>query len=310
MDHTTPCQLCGQPAPEAEALACGLCCAPHHPDCWEYTGLCSTYGCGGIRAVPFRRDLVPHQVAIHEGSLVEAPLTERVRALALRLGRRHQDMAVTLQAGVVGALGASLTMAVLLGMLVSPAILVSPAFLPILVGYVVGLFSAGLSYGALAPYLAPAQHRAPLRTAALAGGASLAAFLTGGVHGGALFMVTVLGGMTCAGSAAEWLLGPFTHLGRRLGTAATPLRYLVTAATFYLGSLVAVGALGMSLSTGVLGEIGIWTVLAALAAGHTMEVGREEYRKHLAALVEEPGEAGRDDAAGTADGVVLEASGT
>jgi hypothetical protein len=307
MDETARCQLCGQEAPEAEALACGLCCAPHHADCWEYTGLCSTYGCGGIRAVAFSRGLVPQQVAIEEGSQALVPLGTRLHALAQRLGRRHGDLAVTLRAGTLGAMGASVAMVAMLVTLVSPAVLASPSFLPVVLGYVVGLFAVGLGYGALAPYLAPLQHRAPLRTAVGSGLISLAAFFAGGVTGGASFMITVLAGAASAGSFAEWLVGPHTRFGRQLGATATPLRYAATAATFFLCSLAASLTIGLPFSAGVLGEIGIWTVLVALAASHSMEVGREEYRKHLVALVEGPG---RDDAAEEdPGGVVLEVSG-
>ena len=310
MNEATTCQLCGQAAPGADALACGLCCAPHHPDCWEYTGLCSTYGCGGIRAVPYSGTLVPARVSIDEDTRALAPLGERVRAVARGLSRRHGDLQVTLRAGLLGALGASVAMVAMIVTLVSPAVLSSPIFLPIMAGYVVGLLAAGLGYGALAPYVAPLQHRAPLRTALGSGALAVASFFAGGVTGGAFFMVTVLAGATCAGSFSEWLVGPHTRFGRQLGSAATPLRYGATAATFFLGSLAASLAIGLPFSSGVVGEIGIWTVLAALAASHSMEVGREEYRKHLVALVEGPPSGaprpvGTKNAAGEPGGVLL-----
>lgn len=304
MNDSTTCQLCGQAATGTETQACGLCCAPHHADCWEYTGLCSTYGCGGIQAVPYSPDLVPRQVAIHEGSRALVPFEERLRTVAQRLARRHGDLAVTLRAGVVGALGATVAMVLMLVALVSPAVLSSPSFLPVITGYVVGLFAAGLGYGVLAPYLAPLQHRAPLRTSLVAGGIAVASFFTGGATGGAAFLITVLAGATSAGTFSEWLVGPHTRFGRQLGAAATPVRYGATAASFFLGSLAASLMMGLPFSLGVVGEIGIWTVLAALAASHSMEVGRAEYRKHLVALVKGDSESsGRDETASDADGL-------
>ena len=43
---TGECQVCGA-ALEGELLICEKCRTPHHRDCWEYTGMCSIYGCGG-----------------------------------------------------------------------------------------------------------------------------------------------------------------------------------------------------------------------------------------------------------------------
>jgi hypothetical protein len=47
------CPICGGPMQEAAALVyCEHCSTPHHSACWDYTGECSTYGCGATR---FRR---------------------------------------------------------------------------------------------------------------------------------------------------------------------------------------------------------------------------------------------------------------
>jgi hypothetical protein len=40
------CQICGA-ALGGVLVRCSRCSTPHHADCWEYTGVCSTYGCGG-----------------------------------------------------------------------------------------------------------------------------------------------------------------------------------------------------------------------------------------------------------------------
>ncbi|MBI3854699.1 MAG: hypothetical protein HY293_03295 [Planctomycetes bacterium] len=43
------CQICGSDiAPEAR-VACRRCGTPHHKDCWEFNGQCSTYACGEKR---------------------------------------------------------------------------------------------------------------------------------------------------------------------------------------------------------------------------------------------------------------------
>lgn len=40
------CPVCGNRM-EDHPVACPRCATPHHPECWEYFGGCSTYGCGG-----------------------------------------------------------------------------------------------------------------------------------------------------------------------------------------------------------------------------------------------------------------------
>ncbi len=45
------CQVCGE-AIGVERVVCRRCRTPHHPDCWEYYGACSIYGCGEKRARP------------------------------------------------------------------------------------------------------------------------------------------------------------------------------------------------------------------------------------------------------------------
>lgn len=39
------CQICGE-ALESDLVYCASCHTPHHRDCWEYYGGCSTYACG------------------------------------------------------------------------------------------------------------------------------------------------------------------------------------------------------------------------------------------------------------------------
>jgi hypothetical protein len=48
------CQICGE-AVTSEAVFCRKCKTPHHLDCWEYYGACSTYGCQETRYLLPRR---------------------------------------------------------------------------------------------------------------------------------------------------------------------------------------------------------------------------------------------------------------
>jgi hypothetical protein len=45
------CQICGETI-EHELVHCRRCKTPHHEDCWEYFGGCSTFGCGEKRYTP------------------------------------------------------------------------------------------------------------------------------------------------------------------------------------------------------------------------------------------------------------------
>jgi hypothetical protein len=42
------CKVCGEPI-VSDMVFCRRCCTPHHLDCWQYNGLCSTYGCRETR---------------------------------------------------------------------------------------------------------------------------------------------------------------------------------------------------------------------------------------------------------------------
>ena len=43
------CQVCGAKIPQEVRLYCRRCRTPHHKDCWEFNGQCSTYACGEKR---------------------------------------------------------------------------------------------------------------------------------------------------------------------------------------------------------------------------------------------------------------------
>jgi hypothetical protein len=40
------CQVCGDTIRRSEVVYCKSCRTPHHRDCWNYFGACSTFGCG------------------------------------------------------------------------------------------------------------------------------------------------------------------------------------------------------------------------------------------------------------------------
>jgi hypothetical protein len=43
------CQICGSEIPPEVRVNCRRCGTPHHKDCWEFNGQCSTYACGEKR---------------------------------------------------------------------------------------------------------------------------------------------------------------------------------------------------------------------------------------------------------------------
>ena len=43
------CQVCGAAIPSEVRVYCRRCKTPHHKDCWEFNGSCSTYACGEKR---------------------------------------------------------------------------------------------------------------------------------------------------------------------------------------------------------------------------------------------------------------------
>jgi hypothetical protein len=46
--ETAMCQICGESI-DSDMVFCRRCKTPHHQDCWNYFGRCSTYGCGETR---------------------------------------------------------------------------------------------------------------------------------------------------------------------------------------------------------------------------------------------------------------------
>ena len=51
IDAESTCQICGAPLAQGALARCVKCQTPHHRDCWEFNGRCSTFGCGESRAM-------------------------------------------------------------------------------------------------------------------------------------------------------------------------------------------------------------------------------------------------------------------
>lgn len=49
--HPT-CQICGTAIEDSNPVRCQQCETPHHLDCWEFLGGCSTYACQGMAVLP------------------------------------------------------------------------------------------------------------------------------------------------------------------------------------------------------------------------------------------------------------------
>ena len=47
--HDPVCQVCGFPIKKDGRIFCRRCRTPHHNDCWEFNGQCSTFACGETR---------------------------------------------------------------------------------------------------------------------------------------------------------------------------------------------------------------------------------------------------------------------
>lgn len=255
--------------------------------------MCSTYGCGGIAAVAWSTDLVPIEVAIdgHQGTHGLA-LRTVVSSLARRARERARDLPATLGAGALGAAIATVTLVATWPMLRGTWILARSGFWTNFVGpYALVYAATGIGYGLLSPFLAPIQHRRPVLVATVSGLAAIACYLGAPQINWTVVGVSSLLGILTAATAGEWILGPFRPLGRRLGRLATPSRYLFVGLTFFFAAILVATTRGFHATPTLLAECAIWGLLAALGGGHALEVGKEEYRKHLVALVEGPQDA-------------------
>jgi hypothetical protein len=50
IDADAKCRVCGAPLDQGGVVKCVKCSTPHHQDCWEFNGRCSTFACGETRS--------------------------------------------------------------------------------------------------------------------------------------------------------------------------------------------------------------------------------------------------------------------
>jgi len=271
------CGVCHQDLAEAgEAVACRACGTPAHRDCWEYLGICSLYGCGETRAAPVLDLAAGHGGALRireEDAEVELRRDRLLGASRWLRGRLRE---------VPGSLAAT---AAWTGLGFGLLYLAQGRVLPGL-WWALGLAAA--LHGLVAPLLASAQHRHPWRTGALA--LALALGLLPLTSSGpaspwlvlpALTMVVAL--MVFASSLSDFLAGPRTALGQRLGRAAQPLRVLLVAVLGAAGSLVMEVAFagGAPLAPATMRLALVAGLALGLGAAPAMERAKGEFRRRL-----------------------------
>lgn len=264
------CKVCGEELQPAAAHACARCGAPHHADCWAFNGRCSIFGCGGAEAVPFRSlSAVTRRknMVITEHTRPEFTLAPLIEGMGRKLTTRAKDLPKTLAAGLAGSLATMAGFALFVEGTRS-------SFLWM------GLLFCGLGPGALAPFVAPTQHKRPMLASAISG--ALFFFCYAMRFGQSRFFwstLTVATGILFATSVAEGLFGKLTPAGQALGGMAAPVRHLASWG-FFLGAIL----LGAFLNSEVLSalayqEISVLSVLALVAAVPALEMGKEEHRR-------------------------------
>lgn len=50
LDADSICKICGASLAEGRVVRCAKCSTPHHKDCWDFNGRCSTFACGETRS--------------------------------------------------------------------------------------------------------------------------------------------------------------------------------------------------------------------------------------------------------------------
>lgn len=279
MDATCP--VCGEAVDPATAIACTDCSSPHHPDCWEYQGGCSMFGCGSQESLDFaaiKAQLASRgELTIDERTRAPVPWRGRAKGLVRYVKTHAVDLPGTMAAGVGGAL-----------LSIAAYHLIHPPAGPDGRLYT-AIFLTGSLYGVLAPFLAPAQLRHPGKTA----GASMVLFgllytLGEYLHvtdWAAMMLVVPLFFLSFlfASSAAELVAGLRTAVGERLGRLGAPVRVALTW-IFAVGLMV--GTVGFDRggslpSARILREIALWGLLAAGTVGPALEQGKRHLHARL-----------------------------
>jgi len=63
--NSAVCQVCGDGV-AVDAVFCRSCKTPHHQDCWEYYGRCSTYGCGQEKYLVLKKASQTRRLAVKQ----------------------------------------------------------------------------------------------------------------------------------------------------------------------------------------------------------------------------------------------------
>lgn len=272
------CPVCGEGVSSQDAVACGDCGTPHHPDCWEFTGYCSVFGCGSQQSLEIAKLLVPlHQKDVTIDERTRAPLNPRAYAqsLARKFKTRAKDLPATVTTGLAGA-----AFSVLSYLLIHPAQGESQKLY-------LAIFLTGLFYGLISPFLAPWQHRSPGKVAGVGLAAYVGVFLLGEwlnpVDIGGLLLIVPLfySAILFASSSAEYLLGQRTWAAEKLGSGALPTRlgltWVIAVATMLTTIYLDTG--GIPDRVGI--EVLLWGLVSVASGATALERGKEAYLSSL-----------------------------
>lgn len=288
-DVEVHCRVCGDAVDRESGVACVLCRAPHHQECFDYAGTCSTFGCGGLVHAPWEDlpALSPDRpLEIDRSTRNPLMVREAARGLGRRLRNQAKDLPVTIRTGVVGGL---VTMGAYL--LLHPA-----AWTTLTTGVTLAvsmnIVLCAVLHGVMAPFVAPAQHKTPGRIATFAAAGLIPFFLishaappTSGFNPAAIVAIAL--GMVASTSIAELATRFLSRRGRARGWKTKPVRMVLSWLAFIgLFSVVDFFTHGYMTMNWFL-EILILSLMVPIAGVPPLEAGREEYRKRLTAETEE-----------------------
>lgn len=278
------CSVCGDHL-GPDGVACEICATPHHADCWEYTGGCSLYGCGGLESRPVSEMLdAEGQLVLAEARGAALPSVPGRAWLAIRrrVGAAAPYWPRTVGYGFLGiAIGSACC--TLLGLMGG-----GPGMYLTMVG-------AGALHGLLVPFFAPLQHRRPGGVALVAWVLHALLLVAFQVPGRSGFLDVLLGvsslltWMVATTSASDALMGPRSragqwlrpHLGRGMGVVRL-LATVGTATLAFLIPLLFMGGVSLgNLDFQLLGDLSLLGTMVALAASPALEVGKQAYLERL-----------------------------
>lgn len=273
------CSLCSAALSAAKGVACDVCRAPHHPDCFDYMGVCSVYGCGGLETIPLSQVRYEDDALVLSESTVArlpVPRPSLPTALKRRLGAHAHALPRTVGMGTLGIAGGLL-------------LLTGAGWLKAsLVGY--GAFvGAGALFGVLSAYLGPIQHRYPGYVAVASACAVGGLFFLLKVLAMPLLLTemttaaTMVATMVMATSLADRYLGPRSHFGPKLGRANGVARLLATWIGCMLPAIIFAWILapGLLHAPAFLQFLGVSAGVLTAASWPALEQGKAAYLARL-----------------------------